>query len=486
MKRNRITTSRVSRKGYAAIYLVFALMLLVPVVGLAIDVNVLYNIKGRLQAACDAGAISGGNLMQRSVSVTDAGTIAAIKATALRYFNANFQAGQWGSSQLSYSATPSEDVNTKVRTIVVSASQSVPTLFLRVLGITKSTVATSATVSVRFVTMMIAVDRSGSVGRAGSSVAIENALTTFVADHTTSYLVDGRDVVGMVSFGGTYNLDLPPTQYFRSGSPGMASVISTLDGEFGNSATNTAEALYQAYHQLQLLNNTGALNVIVLLTDGRPSAFTVTTSLGCHAGSKTGFISSIVSSDASWPPPTCNGCPQGSGGNINTFGWGIIGFQDVGGWNGGDLYPVLPDSGCQYASNPEAIPSDMANFPATDSHGNNTTSGYYPGCGTSVSDPQSVRYASFNTADNMATTIRTDTTIRPVIFVIGLNEPASAGEPLDADWLARVANDPSYLDVNGNHVLQATQRQGMYFNVSASGLSAAFHSIASQVMRLSQ
>ncbi len=86
----------------------------------------------------------------------------------------------------------------------------------------------------------------------------------------------------------------------------------------------------------------------------------------------------------------------------------------------------------------------------------------------------------------MATTIRTNTTIRPVLFVVGLNEPASAGEALDADWLARVANDPSYVDTNGHSVFQNGQTPGMYYNVSGSGLAAAFQDIASQVLRLAQ
>ena len=62
----------------------------------------------------------------------------------------------------------------------------------------------------------------------------------------------------------------------------------------------------------------------------------------------------------------------------------------------------------------------------------------------------------------------------------------STGEPLDADWLARVANDPGYKDTNGNSVFQAGQSSGMYFNVSASGLGGAFQQIASQILRLSQ
>ena len=86
----------------------------------------------------------------------------------------------------------------------------------------------------------------------------------------------------------------------------------------------------------------------------------------------------------------------------------------------------------------------------------------------------------------MATTIRQDTTIRPVLFVIGLNEPAGTGEPLDADFLARLANDPVYTDVNGISVYQQGQTAGKYYNVNSSDLGAAFQDIASQILRLSQ
>jgi hypothetical protein len=101
-----------------------------------------------------------------------------------------------------------------------------------------------------------------------------------------------------------------------------------------------------------------------------------------------------------------------------------------------------------------------------------------------AAEPRAVRYAAFNVADNIATYIRQDTSIRPVLFVIGLNQPS--GEPLDADWLGRVANDPSFRDSSGNSVFQTGQTSGMYMNVSASGLQGAFQEIASQILRLAQ
>jgi hypothetical protein len=467
-------------KGFVTIYMVFSLLTLVPLVGMAIDFSVLYNVKGKLQAAVDAAAIGAGVTLQRSTTINDP----AIPDTCQRFFNANYAAGSWGTTQAYYNATPSEDVN-RVRSIVVNAGEYVPMLFLRVLGIKNSTVAATATVKIRYVTMMIVVDRSGSVVRAGNDTAIKNALTTFVASSTTSYLVDGRDEVGVVSFGGTTRLDFAPTLNFRSGNPNIGGAISGIP--FANNATNTADGLQMAYAQLKALNQTSSLNVIVLLTDGRPSAFSATLdfshSLTClNKSSKTGFLTATVGN--SWPPLP----PQIQGGMQDTQIWNLgffnTTYQGIAGYSGSDMYYVPNSTGCSYSLDPTTLGNDVATFPATDQWGNSLTGPVYQGEGQSITDPRAIRYAAFNAADNMATTIRTDTTIRPILFVIGLNEPASGGEPLDADWLARVANDPGWKDVNGNSVFQRTQTSGKYYNVNSSQLGAAFQEIASQILRL--
>jgi hypothetical protein len=88
-----------------------------------------------------------------------------------------------------------------------------------------------------------------------------------------------------------------------------------------------------------------------------------------------------------------------------------------------------------------------------------------------------VRYAAFNVADNMATLIRNDTALSPMLFVIGLGYSGGATEPLDADWLARVANDPNYVTVGsdpivpaGRSVYQNSQTPGMYSNSTKGNL----------------
>jgi hypothetical protein len=119
-----------------------------------------------------------------------------------------------------------------------------------------------------------------------------------------------------------------------------------------------------------------------------------------------------------------------------------------------------------------------------------STTGYSRALGGG-SDPMnavSVRYSAVNYADNVATAIRTDTTYKPVIYTVGLNFDPTAyptEEPLDKDWLARVANDFNYRDsVTGLRVYQSNQTQGKYYDVTYSGLKAALQDITGQILRL--
>jgi len=484
----------------------FAMLTLLPMVGLAIDFSVLYNVKARLQEACDAAAIGAGTEVQRSTDVTDPTQNANLRNAILRFFNANFVPAPWNATQASYASSVTQDPTTKMRTITVTASYYVPMLFMRVLGISNSTVGAQAIADLRFVNLMIVVDRSGSVDRTGSGVQtnpqiIEGDLNQFVGNSATSIFVNGRDVVGLVSFGGNYYLDFAPTTNFQTASPNISTKINNIF--FDNNSTNTGEGLYQAWYQLAQLNQTGALNVILLITDGRPSAFTgsFAVAAGSHCTShanKTGFIDSNVSDGNPWqfPPPAnrpvngvlmvsppCNmSAPFTASCEAST---------------------VAANSGnCTYAGSPSSVATDIPTFPATIGPITNitganvpyqttfnSTTGYFSGGGTSVSSPTAVRYAAFNYAYNVAKAIRTDATYTPVIYCVGLNfNTASypAEEPLDADYLATLANDQTYTSATApNGVYTAGQTPGKYYDVTYSGLAAALQDITSQILRLS-
>jgi Flp pilus assembly protein TadG len=486
-----------SRKGFVTVYMVFAMFLLIPMVGLAIDFSVLYAFKGRLQEALDAGAIGAGSMVQRSTDVTDPVQKANILDAVQRFFNANLTPVPWNATKVSYAADVTQDVTTKVRTIHVQATYKIPSLFLRSVGVTNSQVGGQAFAKIRFVNLIIVVDRSGSVNRVGSPATIVTELKTFVANSATSIFVDKRDVVGLVSFGSTWNLDFAPKATFQSATPNIGTAITNI--AFDNNSTNTGEGLYQAWYQIAQLNQTGSLNVILLLTDGRPSALTgifnvVSTSSCTDKTPKKGVINSDVGDGSAWqfPPPL--------GRNVN----GVLQVSPMCTGASCESATIVPLSGgCKYAAARNQVALDIPTIPAkigpidniTGTYVPGTTSfdstatGYYTGGGTNISSPTAVRYAAFNYADNVATAIRKDTIYKPVIYCIGLNFDRAAypnEEPLDPDFLGHLANDPEYINkVTGLPVFQQGQTAGKYYDVTYSGLKAALADITSQILRLS-
>jgi Flp pilus assembly protein TadG len=83
-----------SSKGFVSVYLAFSSFLLIPMAGLAIDFSVLYGVKARLQTAVHVAAVGSGNTLNRGAVM---GTT-AIQDVALRFFNANYPTGYFGST----------------------------------------------------------------------------------------------------------------------------------------------------------------------------------------------------------------------------------------------------------------------------------------------------------------------------------------------------------------------------------------------------
>jgi len=333
------------------------------------------------------------------------------------------------------------------------------------------------------ITLMIVVDRSGSVLRAGTGPAIRNALTQFV--NLTSggkpVFEEMRDVIGLGSFAGSWKLDFAPAATFRSGPGTLEQACSGIPFEAAG-ATNTSEALYRAYEQLRILNRVRSVNVILLITDGRPSAFTTTfaqnTACGWD-GPKTGYIAAVIG--RSWPP-----LPATNYGEDGIYTMGL--FKS--GWAGFE-FALVEGSGCHYYDDvPQPVPGssfykDVPSFPGMDAFGNSTTGPVYPLEDRSTSSPRAVRFASFNAADNMATTIRSDHVLRPTLLVVGIHQPLPTEESLDSAWLARVSNDIAALDSSGKLIFQTRQTPGKYFDVRG-GAGDALKAAAAHIALLAE
>jgi hypothetical protein len=233
--------------------------------------------------------------------------------------------------------------------------------------------------------------------------------------------------------------------------------------------------------------------VIVFFTDGRPNGITATYPV--KSATDTRYIWSNPNYQVSSPPSLC---PPGTILNGEIAQWAL---DAATGYTGGVLTPVnagitstslnsISAPGCTFTgrAGQTAMTSDVAYIPAQDDYGNATT-GYKtsvlfptgsPYAGRIRPDtPPSITAASTNAADNAAARIRSDTTFNPVIYSLGLGGTVS--EPLDQDFLRRVANDPQSSCYNPN------QPAGhFYYAADITQLSQAYQAIASQILRLSQ
>jgi len=441
------------------------LFIVIPAVGLAIDGGALYAIKSRMQSAADGAALSASRALSRGMGPTEQQTKA--REAAEKYFTANAGA-MWAGL-----GTPDVNVNFPAappKTIIVDIEVIVnaPTYFMKVFGKDTITVRSISQSVRRDVNIMLVLDRSGSMANSGSCDDMRVAAKDFV-----NAFVDGRDNLGLITFGGTYRVDFPLANNFQSAGTSMPELIDTITCV---GATSSGPSLWTAYQQLLALNETGTLNVILFFTDGQPTSLHManldikatspctdkTTKSGIVSGSALGGIYTAI---APGPPPAPNP----------------------------DRIRVPGSANCAYNSNPANIGNDVVALTRVgvenevDFFGN-SLNGYKTGMLRDASGRIRIDHAntnilaSTNAFDNAAQRIRTESVangLNVVIFCIGLGGPGEAEDTL----MQRVANVPESPIYNSSHP------EGMYIRVEAGefgALNQAFMTLASDVMRLAK
>src|SRR5580700_12197512 len=115
------------RRGIVVIMLSMMVgVVMLPLVGLAIDGSILYLIQAKLSAAVDAASLAAARSL--SVGLTLASQTASATATGQSFFSANFPAGYWNTTNLSLSIGVAETAY-KTRTVTIQASANVPLTF---------------------------------------------------------------------------------------------------------------------------------------------------------------------------------------------------------------------------------------------------------------------------------------------------------------------------------------------------------------------
>jgi hypothetical protein len=354
---------------------------------------------------------------------------------------------------------------------------------------------------------MMVMDRSGSLQASGSCAPLIAAAQNFVGQFSP-----GNDNVGLVTFASTTYLNFAPNTTFASASP---NVVTMLGNIACSGSTSTANGLWMGYQQLIALNQPSALNVILLFTDGDPTAGTfnmpVAKTSGCSA-----YTSGNPSGAGGYTlPSTAHGYITGlwnsfTGVSPQSF-FGLLNPSDPNSPSGGeqvstngDNYFAPNSTGCAYYSGTpvntsQCITSDFTGVPLTDIYGNSTTDSGYQAVttnstgmvdlgagGTSCPTNANATAMALNIADSAASRIRSGT-VDPVsghslsgiiIFSIGLG---NAAVPFSPTFLERVSNDPR------SPIYNSSEPSGQYiYAATAADLQAAFAAVASEVLRLAK
>jgi hypothetical protein len=284
--------------------------------------------------------------------------------------------------------------------------------------------------------------------------------------------VNGTDNIGLVTYtAAPFVADPLPNANFQLNVPNDVNLMQAPN----TSGSSTAAAISAAYGQLNnpnpgVFRQPGALNVIVLFTDGLTNAF---------AGNFAPYLTSTTPCNPS-PGSALNGVIFTTPSPLFNFLYALSDPTSLSSTANSvtDNPDVHPAPGCTGLNVPSAFLSGM---PATDIYGN-STNGYEP---VNLNSPivgtsgyWNIVWASENALDNAANQIRGNAALPATIFVIGLGD-LPATYPPDPVLMPRIANDPSSASYN------SSQPAGQYILApTAAQLQSAFAGIASQVLKL--
>ncbi len=531
-------------KGITLILGTISLVFLIPMMGLFVDVGILYAVKARLQGSVDGAALAAARALNLGQSTAAQATNA--QQNAVNWFYANFPAGTWATSntQMSTSSVSVFDDpnNTSLRNVTVTASTAVPTWFMRFLNVTSNTLTATGNASRRDVVMMMVMDRSGSMNNNNGCANMRAAAKIF-----TGQFAAGRDHIGMVEFGDTSWVDSSPTTNFQtvlgySNASGTANgLIDTINC---NDNTGTAQALSLGYNEVYKANYPGAFNILMFFTDGIPNALTLNyqnvmmSTSACRDSTNTPIKSggSFVTNPPAWTPGWTLGgssyyanIPAGPIGVVaadDPSGSGSYGIRQYEGYSQSNTnHGTLTSTeavGCEFTNGASIAPGkggeenyvdDVQLLPPTDVWGNNLVNNSYnplttdpngnvilssnPDTGIALNGNNLIFHlAARNAADSAAAQARTNASIPVTIFGVGLGGTSQA--PPGYDFMQRITNDPNG-DLYNSPALyppcsqEATcanfpnQPQGTFiFSSNPTELQDVFIRMAGQILRLSK
>ncbi len=414
---------RNDEKGAVLFLLCFALVALMLAISIVVDLGIAYVSSANITRAVDAGALAAARYAGADEDNDDA---AALRALAIDVASNNIADNPL---PVTFKASVREN---GVDTLTVSlwAETKSPTLFSKVIRKDSITVSSVAEATRFPLDMSLVLDLSYSLQRNGVFDDMVSASKRFV-----SYFNNNLDQLGLVTYSTWASNEIALQKDFKT------IITDRIDGLGPISDTNIEEGLRVAKEQLDVAPaRANATNVIVLFTDGRPSAFADEFDMSPLDNPHTyeGLIASYINGTST------RGLFQTSDGRK-------IRYFD------GSGQPVLTSNGS--GSSSQNMPAILPD-------------------GTSVNGPN-IRRLGIEQAEAWANTIRDE---GYTIYVVALGNPAATieGDTPDLEFLKRVANEKGVVDKD-------QPRGAMLFAPTVAQLDDAFSAVADRILtRLTQ
>jgi hypothetical protein len=430
---------KLNQRGSILIFVTLAFALLGTFIGFAVDFGRAYLQKARISRLVDGAALAAAKVLKGQTAYEDVATRAACDSMVMN--GAPVQMTGTGSCAATTGAPFTVTVafldapvpgGANMKQVSVTGTQPMPTTFLRFLGwmapgdfSTINVVASAQAAPERPVDLMLVLDRSGSMNETDGTGrtklnALKCAMTGLGCSPSTGFLGENftpADQLGMTSFGkrgcGTAS-GAEFTGNICTANMPLGSTISNIASAINalpvSGTTNTMEALRTAKAEINKAINdptrTVTRKVVLLVTDGQPTALRLSSITACQNDPLTG--TSLAG--PSWTD--ANGCFFVKRGNSTS--------KSVS--DGLDRFFLNTNSGGNF--NPGGSPAQLY-----------------------LDQMQAAR----NAARDEANAIRNLGGGNVIIFTIGIGEPtnADATARLDANsrcLLAQIANDKTTIE----------------------------------------
>ncbi|CAM2969539.1 vWA domain-containing protein [Vibrio rarus] len=290
MDMTRHYTKGAHQKGLAVLLTVVSLPFLLIMAGLAIDSGRAYSMQAKLFAAVDAAGIAAA----RAVSSGET----AATAAAQKYFDVNISSALKSSNPVMSAPVFSEvDGNIAVN---ISATASMPTSFISLLGFDSWGIGAKAQTIRRPVDVVLVVDNSSSLQ--GTGTVGGQDVTSSVIARSKSFLSNFNtefDRVAVVKYANGAEVPVPFNQSSRGySSSAVNGAINNFSFKTGSNYhyTNTSEGFHKGLQQITSASDPAPLQVIVFFTDGTPTAMTAEFDVEDNSGNTSAKVGAIYAS----------------------------------------------------------------------------------------------------------------------------------------------------------------------------------------------